>query len=442
MGTQRQSGFFDDLNMGSKLALSFSVITILFIISLGMALWQSPLMWVSFIISGCLALGVMIFTVRSISSVATEVSSAILDLAVGKTSVSFRHANREDEFGRISQAASHLLDKMDEIKHAQDAIKNAEEKNLQQIEEQAQRSHQENDAKADEQARLAQETEDRVNQASALCREFESAVDKTLGYFSNATERLSSSATQMSSNAEHTNHQAGIMNNASEEAAANVQNVSAATEELSSSIKEIERQAGKSSTVAKRAVTEADNTNETMTSLAEAAQKIGDVIDLINDIANQTNLLALNATIEAARAGEAGKGFAVVATEVKSLAEQTARATEDISNHVSAMQGTTNEAVKAIQEIGTTIREVEEIASSISAAVEQQGAATSEIATSGLKAADRTNQVSGSISSVTDAAQETKKGADDLLDVTKELTTQSGQLRENVNNFIDGIRAI
>lgn len=442
MGSENQSGFFSNLNISTKLVLSFGIITTIFMTTFSLVQWQDSFAWASLVIGGVFALGVMVFTIRSISSPAHEISTVLSTLTEGNTSVSFTGLNREDEFGQISRAANLLLEKFLEIEQIQENVKNSDANDLKQSEEQSQSIRTEEDAKITEQKRLAQETEERVKQASALCRDFENVVDETLNHFATATERMSTSASQMANNAEQTNQHTGIMSDASEEAAANVQSVSAATEELSTSIKEIERQADKSSTIAKRAVHEADNTNETMTSLAEAAQKIGDVIVLINDIANQTNLLALNATIEAARAGEAGKGFAVVATEVKSLAEQTARATEDISSHVSAMQGTTDEAVKAIQEIGTTIREVEEIASSISAAVEQQGAATNEIANSGLKAANRTNEVSSSISSVTHAAQETRQGADEVLTASRELAVQSDHLRENVNNFIEGIRAI
>jgi len=188
-------------------------------------------------------------------------------------------------------------------------------------------------------------------------------------------------------------------------------------------------------------VNEAGRTNERVHALAEAAQKIGDVVKLINDIASQTNLLALNATIEAARAGEAGKGFAVVASEVKSLATQTAKATEDIASQVAAIQGATGGAVVAIRGIGTTIGEVKAIATTIASAVEEQGAATQEIARNVQQAASGTAEVSNNIGGVTQAANDTGAAAGQVLSASQDLARQGEVLRGEVSQFLANIRA-
>jgi methyl-accepting chemotaxis protein len=217
--------------------------------------------------------------------------------------------------------------------------------------------------------------------------------------------------------------------------------VAGAAEELSASVAEISRRVDQSSQIAGKAVAEAEHTNARVKSLAEAAQKIGDVVQLITDIASQTNLLALNATIEAARAGEMGKGFAVVANEVKSLANQTAKATEEIGAQISAMQSATGEAVQAIAGIGTTIAEINHIASDIAAAINQQGAATQEIARNVQDAASGTEQVSSNIGSVTQAATETGHASEELLDAAQSLAVETERLRSEVTSFLTDVRA-
>jgi methyl-accepting chemotaxis protein len=188
-------------------------------------------------------------------------------------------------------------------------------------------------------------------------------------------------------------------------------------------------------------VEEADKANVRVQSLSEAANKIGEVVSLITDIASQTNLLALNATIEAARAGEAGKGFAVVATEVKSLADQTAKATEEISAQIADIQSATGEAVDAIDSIGKTIRTVDEISSSIAAAVEEQGMATSEIADNVQQAAQGTEEVDTGIAGVREAAGETGSAAEQVLATGQELSTQANTLRMAVDDFLTKVKA-
>jgi methyl-accepting chemotaxis protein len=217
--------------------------------------------------------------------------------------------------------------------------------------------------------------------------------------------------------------------------------VAAAAEELSSSITEISRQVAQSARVAGRALEDARRTDAVVQALADNAQKIGEVVGLISNIAGQTNLLALNATIEAARAGDAGKGFAVVASEVKSLATQTAKATEDISRQISQIQTATKEAVISIQGIGTTIGEISEIAAAIAAAVEQQGAATKEIARNVQQAASGTQEVSANIVGVSQGANETGAAANQVLGAAGELSRQAEQLRTEVGHYISGVNA-
>ena len=275
----------------------------------------------------------------------------------------------------------------------------------------------------------------------ALADGFEASVKGIAQTVATASTDLQATAGTMSSTAAETSRQATAVAGISDQASANVQTVAAAAEELSSSIAEIGRQVAQCSRIAGQAVDEAGKTNDTVKSLSEAAQKIGQVVELINSIAGQTNLLALNATIEAARAGEAGKGFAVVASEVKSLATQTARATEQIGQQIAGMQQVSSAAVDAIHGIGTTILEINEIATSIAAAIEEQGAATQEIARNVQEAAAGTQKVSSSIGSVTGAAGSTGSSAAKVLASATELSRQSDALKGQIESFLAKVRA-
>ena len=274
-----------------------------------------------------------------------------------------------------------------------------------------------------------------------ITAEFEVAVGGVVRALASEAEKMQTAAKSMSASSEETSRQAIAVATASEQASSNVQTVASAARELTASVSEISQQVSNSSRSAHKAVEEAARTDVTVQGLVTAVQKIGDVVALINDIASQTNLLALNATIEAARAGDAGKGFAVVATEVKALATQTARATEEISQQIAAIQSSTGDAVGAIKGIGLTISGINEIATTIAAAVEEQGAATQEIARNVSEAAQGTSQVSSNITGVTQSSGQTGVAAGQVLGAADDLAKQAETLRLHVDHFLVKVRA-
>ncbi|KAA0570458.1 HAMP domain-containing methyl-accepting chemotaxis protein [Azospirillum sp. Sh1] len=274
-----------------------------------------------------------------------------------------------------------------------------------------------------------------------MAENFESSVRGVLGRVAQAAGEMQDMAERMTRSADLTAGEATTAAGSSQQAEGNVKAVAAATEELSASIQEIGTQVHASSQIARKAADEAERTDRTVEGLAQTAGRIGEVVGLIQSIAGQTNLLALNATIEAARAGEAGKGFAVVASEVKGLATQTAKATEDISAQIAAMQSVTQEAVDAIRSIAGTIREVNEIAATIAAAVEQQSAATREIARNVGEAADSTQHVRGNIDSVADAARESGESANRVLSASSTVQEQLRTLAGQVDGLVEEMRA-
>jgi len=342
----------------------------------------------------------------------TDMTEAMGKLAHGELATEVPSVDRTDEIGRMASAVQVFKDNAIEVK------------NLTVQQEQAKKKA------AEEQATMRRQLADR----------FETSVGGVVETVGMAAKEMQTAAQSMSGTAKSTEERSTVVASAAENAASNVQSVASAAEEMSASINEISSQVNQSTVIAGEAVDEAHRTESMVKGLDEAAEKIGEVVQLITDIAEQTNLLALNATIEAARAGEAGKGFAVVASEVKNLANQTAKATEEISLQVGGIQNASQDTVKAIGAIGKTIGRMNEIASSIAAAMEEQSAATQEIARSVEMASAGTSEVSGNISSVTQAVKETGTVAGQVLDSAQEIGRQSDLLNAHVAEFLDQIR--
>jgi methyl-accepting chemotaxis protein len=366
------------------------------------------------LIGGLLLAGVSFWVAFGrIAGPITGMTAAMARLASGDNTIAVNGTERSDEIGAMAKAVQVFKDNaiaMDRMRAAQEASK--------------------------------QQAEAEKRQAlEILASGFETSVAGAVDMVSSAATDMHDTAQSMSATATHTGRQALAVASAAEQASANVATVAAAAEELTSSIVEIGRQVAQASEIAGRAVEDGRRTDATVQGLAAAAQRIGDVIKLIQDVAGQTNLLALNATIEAARAGEAGKGFAVVASEVKSLAGQTAKATEEIRAQVAAIQEATHSAVDAIRDICRTVEDINGVSSSIAAAVEQQGAATQEIARNVQQAALGTNMVSENIGGVTSAVSETGNAATKMLGSASDLRQQSSLLRSEVAKFLGSIRA-
>lgn len=342
-----------------------------------------------------------------------RVSGVLQQMAAGNYDIELETRRSRDEVGAIWDATEHFRDALIEgerLKSEQAAI----------------------DARAEESKRAM---------LNELAEAFEAQVIGVVRSVSAAAAQLEKHAAAMTAAAEATNYKSLAVSSASDQAMNNVHTVASAAEQLSASIREIGQQVTNAAAIASEGAQQAGSTVQVVRGLDESAQRIGEVIRLINDVAAQTNLLALNATIEAARAGEAGKGFAVVAMEVKNLAAQTAKATEEIAAQINAVQAATGDVVRAIEGISETIARIDEISATIASSVEEQGAATGEIARNVQQAAQGTQEVSANISDVTQAAADTGRVASEIVSAASELTDQAERLREEVDRFIARVRA-
>ncbi len=415
--------------------------------------------------------GVVIGFTRRVVTPLTSMTGVVGRLAGGERDVTVPYQQRSDEIGAMAQAvevfrqnaieterlqqeaadsrhreAESRREQEDRERNAaeerrqrEEAATRAEEQRQRDAADAARRSEAERQAEAE---RLRQQAElQRKTELNDLASSFQSAVGGVVDAVASAATEMQATATSMTGIADRTARQSMAASAATEQAAANVQTVASASEELSASIREIASQVANSSRIASNAVAQAQRTDAIVQGLATSAEKIGEVVGLINQIAGQTNLLALNATIEAARAGEAGKGFAVVASEVKNLATQTSKATDEIGQQIGSVQTATQEAVGAIREIGGVIGQINEIASAIAAAVEQQGAATNEIARNVEQAANGTREASANVTEVNQSAREAGSAAGQVLDASGELSRQAEQLRAEVGRFLERVRA-
>jgi methyl-accepting chemotaxis protein len=360
----------------------------------------------------CLTIGITLVITRDITGAVVGLNNTMTRLADGNYTTEIPGEHRGDEIGLMATSVKVFKENGLALQRAQ----------------------------ATQEAMKAEAEAERRRSMARLADGFETQVKGIVHGVSAQATQLQSTADGLTATAMQASDRSHAVATAAESASSNVQAVAAAAEQLAASIGEISRQVARSATMSHDAVEEARRTNAIVATLADGAQKIGQVVSLITDIASQTNLLALNATIEAARAGEAGKGFAVVANEVKSLANQTTRATDDISQQIGDIQRATLEAVKAIEGISGRISNISEVSASVASAVEEQGAATQEIARNVQQAAADAHSVSDNVAGVQKAANETGLGANQILTAARNLAGQSDTLYQQVEHFIGSIR--
>jgi len=387
--------------------------------------------------------GALVFyVVRGITKPIAAMTDAMSSLAKGDKTIEIPGTEAKDEIGAMAHAVSVFKDNMIEAERLAEEQKRMEQEQREKDELAATEQKRVEDELAAKESAEMEERAKRAERLQELNATFDQSVTGVLETVTSSSTQMKTTAEGLSATAEETNKQSSAVASASEQTSNSVQQVATAAEELTASITEISRQVARSSEISAEAVEEASRADVLIKGLSTATQHMGEMVELINDIAGQTNLLALNATIESARAGDAGKGFAVVANEVKNLATQTAKATEDISQQITEFQTATEQSVAAITGITGIIGDVDQISSSIASAVEEQGAATAEIARSIEQAAVGTQEVNSNIGGVNTAAAETGQAATGVLNAADSLSEQSGELRSLVQDYLEDVRQV